>query len=82
MANPKRVKSGGKASKQHKAAKQAVKKKAKGAAKFHNEQLRTVLDNQTSTLYSMNQLPKNTVESRFDSLVADVQDLTSTLGNL
>ncbi|KAH0589661.1 hypothetical protein H2248_005388 [Termitomyces sp. 'cryptogamus'] len=82
MTNPKRVKSVGKSSKQHMTAKHAVKKKAKSAAKFHNEQLRMILDNRTSILYSMNQVPQKTIESPSDSFKVDIQDLTSTLGNL
>ncbi|KAG6819123.1 hypothetical protein H0H93_015164 [Arthromyces matolae] len=86
MAQPKRIKSSGKSSKQHVAAKQAAKKKSKGAAKYHNEQLRSMLDTQTSTLYSVrapvNQLPQPKSQSLSKVPVVDVQDLTSTLGRL
>jgi hypothetical protein len=53
MAHPKRSKSTGKASQKHVQAKQAVKKKQKGAVKFRNEELRTLLDSQASTLYAV-----------------------------
>ncbi|KAG6865518.1 hypothetical protein C0991_001838 [Blastosporella zonata] len=82
MANPKRIKSSGKTSKQHAAAKQAVKKKSKGAAKFHNEQLRTTLDNDASTLYIVNQISQNPVIAISDEHAVDVLGLTSTLGRL
>ncbi|KAG6829485.1 hypothetical protein H0H92_004366 [Tricholoma furcatifolium] len=82
MAHPKRVKSAGKTSKKHAEAKQAVKKLSKGAAKFRSEQLRTMLDAQTSTLYSVIHPSKKDITAGSDQPIVDVQDLTSTLGRL
>ncbi|GLB45056.1 hypothetical protein LshimejAT787_1901340 [Lyophyllum shimeji] len=84
MAHQKRVTGGKKTYQKHAAAKQAVKKKQKGATKFHNEQLRTMLDGQASTLYSLNKVSKVVgTNSRPENMPVDsVQDLTSTLQNL
>ncbi|RDB16928.1 hypothetical protein Hypma_002396 [Hypsizygus marmoreus] len=55
MAHSKRTKSTKTGSQKHTAAKQAAKKKSKGAVKFRNEELRTMLDSQCSLLYPTNE---------------------------
>jgi len=58
MGHPKKSKSTGKSSQKHALAKQAMKKKHRGAAKFQNDQLRAALDSQALTVYPVRPFPR------------------------